>query len=340
MNIHQKFRGTLSVIDPALTQEDLRNTLLQTEEQFNKSMLIRMHLEPIPTCICPPDSTDEACQVCIPYEDPRNSVLPEAHMRYTTTPPVHQWIASEAFKLAALEPQAREEMAQHIGNVLYGTGHEDTEALAGDIVIPFYGPMPFLSHYWNPDDPEKRFLPGIESTPSRAIRRWMMAMAYYARGDKANAYDQLGHVIHLISDMSVPAHVHWDLHAYYDTYEMGYLIEFNDELKGSYNYKQWTAEGLVPATISNYASLPMLLRDTADISKQFDSTDCKGTSPQHTLGHSATWEHQPKSSLFTLYYDVSYADAKVHANTCMPAAISHAAAAYTLFWQEVKLLGV
>lgn len=267
-------------------------------------------------------------------DDDKRAVI---RMRYTTTPPVHQWIANEAFKIAILDPAAREEIRIYLSNVIQGTAHEDTEYLQGDISIPFYGPMPFLSHYWNPDAPEKRFLPGIETTPSRAIRRWMMATDYWNKGDKPNAYDQLGHVIHLISDMTVPAHVHWDLHPIYDTYEMGYLIEFDDEVQGGYNYQQWTADGVIPANICNYASLTTLLHEAASISKQFDSNDSAGTSPDHTLGHSATRERQPKNSRLLVTHSVSYADARVHAETCMPAAISHAAAAYTLFWKEMNL---
>jgi hypothetical protein len=41
---------------------------------------------------------------------------------------------------------------------------------------------------------------------------WQQAKWFYSTGDYWNAYERLGHVCHLLADMSVPAHVHEDLH--------------------------------------------------------------------------------------------------------------------------------
>lgn len=268
----------------------------------------------------------------------QDKVLTEKYkqtQRLTIGVPVHQWVVKQAYLVAqpCLPTRAQNEIEQHLDNVVAGSKHEDEEAIEGDFILPFYGPMPFLSHYWDPNKPKHGFMGWSEVCIDRANRRWKMATDAYGVGNFSEAYDQLGHVMHLLSDMSVPAHVCWDLHPIYDTYEMGYLTEFNHQVPNGYNYQQWTNTGLTMA-IGN--TLEILFESLARIARQFDSNDAAGMSPEHPRGHSATREHQPLSSRLLLSYDVSYADAKVHAETCMPAAISHVAALYKMFWEQTE----
>jgi hypothetical protein len=253
--------------------------------------------------------------------------------KLSTKPPAHQWVVKQAYLIAqpTLPVEAQDEIEHYLDNVVAGAKHEDEEALKGDFILPLYGPMPFLSHYWNPDKPKHGFLGWSEICIDRVNRRWKMATMAYAAGKITEAYDQLGHVMHLLTDMSTPAHVHWDLHPFYDTYELGYLIEFNHQVPNGYNYQQWIGAGLAMAPGN---TLEVLFESLARVAQQFDSNDAAGTLPLHSHGHSATREHQPLSSKLLLSYDVSYADAKVHAETCMPAAMSHVAAVYKMFWEQ------
>ena len=253
--------------------------------------------------------------------------------KLSTTPPTHQWVVKQAYLVAQplLSIEAQQEIERYLDNVVAGAKHEDEEALKGDFILPFYGPMPFLSHYWDPNRPKHGFLGWSEVCIDRANRRWKMAIDAYGVGKLAEAYDQLGHVMHLLTDMSTPAHVHWDLHPYWDTYEMGYLDEFNHQVSNGYNYQQWTNAGLVMVSDN---TLEVLFESLARIAQQFDSNDAAGTLPLHSLGHSAIREHQPLSSKFLLSYDVSYIDAKVHAETCMPAAMSYVSVLFKKFWEQ------
>ena len=70
----------------------------------------------------------------------------------------------------------------------------------------------------------------------------------------------------------------------------------------------------------------------------FDSNDASGTSAGHQRGHSQTRERQPRDRKLLVKYDVSYADAKVHADVCMPAAIEHTAALLQYFQDYVDTL--
>jgi len=48
---------------------------------------------------------------------------------------------------------------------------------------------------------------------------WQRALSDYAKGDKEKAFQELGHVLHLLADMTVPAHTRNDVHIVGDSYE-------------------------------------------------------------------------------------------------------------------------
>ena len=79
---------------------------------------------------------------------------------------------------------------------------------------------PYMTHFFKPNahrgnkglnvrDGQIKF----KSAASRAIKLWDLAVESYKKGAKSQAYTYLGHFIHLVSDMHVPAHVHNDIHA-------------------------------------------------------------------------------------------------------------------------------
>ncbi|MEO5741494.1 MAG: hypothetical protein ABIS29_12960, partial [Vicinamibacterales bacterium] len=51
-----------------------------------------------------------------------------------------------------------------------------------------------------------------ENAQQKARHFWTLALGSYARGDKHKAYEYLGHIVHLIGDMTVPTHAHGDAH--------------------------------------------------------------------------------------------------------------------------------
>ncbi|HYG21148.1 MAG TPA: FG-GAP-like repeat-containing protein [Verrucomicrobiae bacterium] len=85
----------------------------------------------------------------------------------------------------------------------------------------------FLSHFYDPKTgqnttPRPNFVPGCGFTPSdfvqqtapaRASGFWADAVTQYRSGDTNAAFHSIGRVMHLLGDMSSPAHVHNDVHA-------------------------------------------------------------------------------------------------------------------------------
>jgi len=72
---------------------------------------------------------------------------------------------------------------------------------------------------------------------------WQQATSFYADGDKWNAYERLGHISHLIADMSVPAHTHEDAHNP-DYFEA--MMDANAGAWLPYMDQKQLAQGLIP----------------------------------------------------------------------------------------------
>ena len=90
-------------------------------------------------------------------------------------------------------------------------------------------PIRWMNHFYNPTNGLGIF--GFQSAKSWATnsieqmiylegnQSWQKAINYYAKDDKREAFIALGHILHLIEDMAVPAHTRSDDHAGGDPYE-------------------------------------------------------------------------------------------------------------------------
>ena len=135
-----------------------------------------------------------------------------AYMTRLDDEQVHEYIAEQALELYN-QSHPDSEIKSNFTNIWNGAGHEDDK----DHVYDREGAYTTLSHFWNadlgPDDPVQ--YPNTYNTGNswqKAQTLWGMAVGEYRNGRKDNAYQYLGHVSHLLADMSVPAHVHEDMH--------------------------------------------------------------------------------------------------------------------------------
>jgi hypothetical protein len=74
---------------------------------------------------------------------------------------------------------------------------------------------PYFAHFYectHPSDDRGLSLLGgelkFQSARSRMLNYWNLAAGYYAGGDAPRAFVALGHLVHLVGDLHVPAHVH------------------------------------------------------------------------------------------------------------------------------------
>ena len=105
-----------------------------------------------------------------------------------------------------------------------GASHEDeTDHVYGQVGIG--DSCITITHFWDPDKgPDSTNDSGAchLSDPNawqKASRLWGMALGQYYIGNKASAYEYLGHVVHLLGDVTVPAHAHYDIHFDEDKYD-------------------------------------------------------------------------------------------------------------------------
>jgi hypothetical protein len=131
----------------------------------------------------------------------------------------HRWIARAAVELLVeTYPGEYDEVLEYAEEIVSGAYHEDDEFLDGDTDPLTFRVMRHFYHaptkegltYNNQTFPNSYQWHGIQSEENQ----WDYhdGMQAYQRGDLKEAYFIAGHTVHLISDLTVPAHAHLDDH--------------------------------------------------------------------------------------------------------------------------------
>ncbi len=297
-----------------------------------------------------------------PLRDVAQFAGPDDGESATDNGPVHQWLTYNAFLF--YESQfAGSELADFIGDWTdYGSKHhrtngDDNDVIEGtfdedvsapityifddgfhwDIVRqnPLGQNIPYYRHFVAGGDGDEIYdgWQGYASAVTQALAYWDDYVLDNYPADKALAYYYLGHVAHLLEDMTVPAHVHNDEHPIRDAYEytMGersnYLLwGYSDGMRGG------------PAgDIGTPSDLISLFRETIDYTEEYDSNDEEG---DDELEIPNTGRHRPdlvsRSGGFTgdgANLDLSsYYELTVLADDLMPWAMERVAALFRLFY--------
>jgi len=154
----------------------------------------------------------------------------------------HRWIARQAVEyLVATYPGEYDELLEYTDDVVEGAFHEDDLFLDGDddpktlrVMRHFYNAPDGLGlAYDGANFPSSYEWNGV----SNEQNEWDYydGLAAYQHGHFAEAYFIAGHTVHLISDLTVPAHSHLDDHGppLGDTYENHCSARMLNEFEGS-----------------------------------------------------------------------------------------------------------
>jgi PKD domain-containing protein len=191
-------------------------------------------------------------------------------------------------------------IAAHVANLRAGAGHEDNfdHVFGYEKAFPFSDSFVTASHFWDVDaganDPVE-FVDGYTAPLEWAIvgggsypnayhkaqALWSLALGAYVEGHRDQAYELLGHVAHLVGDLTVPTHTHEDAHPPFDD------DPFEEWMSGNGDGELFThpltneerAElvKLGPLTIpDNVDKLYWLLNTTGQIADFFASMDVDG----------------------------------------------------------------
>ena len=142
----------------------------------------------------------------------------------------HEWIALNLDQIFTF-PEFSE---LYKSTLVYGSSDADHD----DHVYDIDGFCITCTHFWDADDSNELVETSVTVFDINCPNAWNHARtmlnwahAEYVSGNKEFGYEYLGHVVHFISDMCAPAHVHMDSHIDDEPYEQ--WIEEG-------NYEAWT----------------------------------------------------------------------------------------------------
>ncbi len=181
----------------------------------------------------------------------------------------HRWIARQAVELlVATYPGEYDELLEYTDDVVEGAFHEDDLFLDGD---DDPSTLRVMRHFYNGADGtglvfgEETFPSSFEwNGVSNEQNEWDYydGLLAYQKGDLAEAYFIAGHTVHLLSDLTVPAHSHLDDHGppFGDTYENHCSARMTNRFESSLRTPP------VGAVIPEFLSLEDAFQRTAEAS--------------------------------------------------------------------------
>lgn len=192
--------------------------------------------------------------------------------------------------------------------------------------------QPYFEHFFDPDELDTfdgLFL--YSSALDRADVYWnggddegggddfVGLVSLYESGSADLAWTYIGHVAHLVADMTVPAHAHSDAHVSPDQHWIGYVFgDDNYEEYTAVNYDQWDHAD-VPGAISTSSSIEQLFRTVAEETDNYDSDNEDG----EDFWDGNLGEVEPELC-------------NTYASVLIPNAIEYTASLFEMFVGEVK----
>ncbi len=263
-------------------------------------------------------------------------------------PVVHMVIAQAAFRLYSSRYESSElsrYIGEHDGKGPTSKNHDTVVAGAFEedksYKNPFNEVAPVMRHFWDCRSGDKDGLAGFDSGYNRSWKYWtggygldgkydeqwsknagklkgaqgVGALAAHKAGDKGKAYWYLGHVVHLLEDITVPAHVLLWPHPFKgDAYEH-YIKEKHD---------RWPSVPSKP--IESFAGMKELFYATCEISNRYDAGTGEGSTRGKDGEGDMGWRREGG---FTEEELIEEGDVLV------PLAIRRVAARYLLFYKSL-----
>lgn len=159
--------------------------------------------------------------LCLSALAPGGTGRVAAYKAVDTGEPVHEYMTRAATWLGDFP-----EISKYLLVIEAGASYEDVF----DHVYDRTDACVTITHFWDPDigtdtKVHKAWSVFCEEWSAwvKARQLWGMALGEYYAQDYVQAYEYLGHVAHLLEDMTVPAHVHEDSHVYPDEYDDNYM---------------------------------------------------------------------------------------------------------------------
>ncbi len=164
----------------------------------------------------------------------------------------HQHVCTEAEELFSFP-----DLVENIGMITFGAWCEDEN----DHVYDTSGPWVTLPHFWIADEGDNQInwwgAYGYENAWMKSRILINRARDEYVAGNHAEGYHLLGHVCHLLADMTVPAHAHYDEHAddAYENWMMGWYSNVNSSMASLWTPVPEITDGIIQQIMDSWGGI-------------------------------------------------------------------------------------
>lgn len=201
----------------------------------------------------------------------------------------------------------------------------------------FYNPV-YGQGLWNFSSAKNWARKDVEQTIyTLGDQTWQKAISDYAKGDKKSAFVALGHVLHLMEDMSVPAHTRLDAHPEGDPYEQWAKQNAKTDFETEAIVKFSSLENYFDS-LAGYSNKYFLSKDSFNLNvlNQLDKTvyfyqDKKYLCLKSEVGQCLILVKQGFNGDEYYFYDLVHSD---YFSLLASKTVSHSAGVIDLFFKE------
>ncbi|MBI9018874.1 MAG: S8 family serine peptidase [Phycisphaerae bacterium] len=250
---------------------------------------------------------------------------------------IHQWIAKEAYNYFLSQIEGAD-ISSYIGTINGSFTENNNDILEGTYAEdknnrdPLSQFMPYMRHFCAGADGQEIYdgLVAYDSNYEQALNIWNNYTINTYDSNKSLSFYRLGHVAHLLTDMTVPAHTHNDEHPISESYE--------DAMAYSGQFKWWyygcSRSGDWDYPLSHYSNLYSIFYRTINYTEDYDSDDEDGdNSPYYNPPDYPNTKHRP--SEVSRSSGINSTELTIIADDLMPSAIRRVADLYRLFYSKV-----
>ncbi|MCP4708167.1 MAG: hypothetical protein GY869_06055 [Planctomycetes bacterium] len=254
---------------------------------------------------------------------------------------VHQWIANEAHNYFTSQIEGAD-IGSYLGTIATSHGDNRNTLLEGTAAEdknfrpPLNQFLPYLNHFCAGADGSEIYdgYGSSNSNLTQAQNIWPHALNAYPT-NKPLAFYYLGHVAHLLADMTVPAHTHNDPHVAF----LGDPDEYEETIGHDNNFKMWFFNGPRSGNFQQNLSLPddlyWLFYRTINYTEDYDTGDYNGDGPPYYYpdDYDTQWHHPELVDKDT--GGIDFTEVTTIGDDLMPYAMRRTAELYRLFYKQV-----
>jgi len=251
---------------------------------------------------------------------------------------VHQWIANEAHTYFTNRIEGAD-ITAYLGTIDGSFDSGDNDLIEGTYAEdqngrnPLNQSLPYVNHFCGGGENLRdglNYFGSHDSALEQAENIWPHAVSAYP-SNRAYAFYCLGHVVHLLEDSTVPAHVHNDDHLPWDS------DSYETKIGENNRFKQWffgSEKGHWEEELSVHSSLEDIFYRTVNYTEDYDSNDEDGDGPPYyNPSDYPDTDHVPGA--VSRSGGISTEEVLLIGDDLMPFAIRRAADLFRLFYSVV-----